>query len=63
MPAEIRVFAYTVPAISLVLGFVLILIGTSSNNEVMTTSGWTFVIVGVVLQILWLFRRRISDVV
>jgi len=63
MPAEIRVFAKTVPAISLVLGFILILIGTSNNNEVMATSGWTFVIVGVVLQIFWLFRRRLSDAI
>ena len=53
MSVLIKVFANTVPAISIVLGFLLIL----SGNE---ASGWVFVLMGFVLQVmlLFLFRRR-----
>jgi len=60
MPTEIKVFAYTFPTICLVLGFLLILYGNSTNNGVMTSSGWTFIVVGVIMQIMWLFRKRLS---
>ena len=58
MTAEIRVFANTVPAICLVLGFILIFYGYTTGNETMVNSGWTFVIIGVILQILWLILIR-----
>jgi len=58
MSTEIRVIAKSVPAIAIVLGFLLLLTGMSSGNEEMTSSGWIFVILGFVLQVMWLLTRR-----
>jgi|Deesub1362A_J573_1020465.scaffolds.fasta_scaffold00150_51 hypothetical protein len=58
MSAEIKVFARSVPAIALVLGFLLLISGFTTGNEEMRSVGWTFVIIGFVLQVFWLFRRR-----
>jgi len=53
MSVAIKIFANSVPAITIVLGFLLILADEDG-------SGWTFVLMGFVLQVLWLylFRRR-----
>jgi hypothetical protein len=57
---DIKVFAYSVPAICIVLGFLLIVLGSLRGDSSLSSSGWTFVFLGVVLQVLWLFRRRIE---
>ena len=51
MSVLIKVLANTVPAITIVLGFLLIL----SDKEI---SGWNFFLIGFVLQVLWLFLFR-----
>ena len=48
MDVDIKVFAYSFPAISLVLGFLLILTGSTGNNPELTRWGTIFVIIGVV---------------
>jgi len=58
MSVSIRVLAYTVPAICMVLGFILIFVGLSTANDGMTRSGWVLVIMGFILQVLWIFSRR-----
>jgi hypothetical protein len=54
----IEVFASNPPSILFALGFILLLFGYAINNSGMTSAGWIFVIIGVVLQILWLVLRR-----
>ena len=51
MSVAIRVIANTVPAITMVLGFLLILADRGGE-------GWIFVLMGFVLQVLWLFQFR-----
>ena len=51
MSVFIKVFANTVPAIAITLGFLLIL--ADKGGE-----GWFFVLMGFVLQVLWLFLFR-----
>ncbi len=51
MSVFIKVFANTVPAITIVLGFLLILADRGGE-------GWIFVLLGFVLQVLWLFLFR-----
>jgi len=58
MSVSIKVLAYTVPAICMVLGFLLIFVGLSTENDGMTRSGWMVVIIGFILQVLWLLTRR-----
>jgi len=58
MSVSIKVLAYTVPAICMVLGFLLIFVGLSTGNDGMTRSGWMVVIMGFILQVLWLLTRR-----
>ncbi len=57
MSTEIKVIARSVPAIAIVLGFLLIFSGISIGNEEMTNSGWTLIIIGFVLQVLYLISR------
>lgn len=50
----INIFANSPPAILIALGFVLLFFGSTTNNTELTNAGWTFVAVGVLLQIGWL---------
>jgi hypothetical protein len=50
----INIFANSPPAILIALGFVLIFFGSTTSNGELTNGGWTFVAVGVLLQIGWL---------
>jgi hypothetical protein len=54
----IEIFANNPPSILFALGFVLLLIGYLGNYAELVGAGWVFVILGVVLQILWLILRR-----
>jgi len=48
MDVDIKVIAYSFPAIALVLGFLLIFTGASSNNPDLTTWGSIFVVIGII---------------
>ena len=48
MDVNIKVVAYSFPAIALVLGFLLIFTGASSNNPDLTAWGGIFVVIGIV---------------
>lgn len=55
---QFKILASTFPAICLVLGFIMIITGNTSKDQTLVTFGWAFVIIGVVFQLMWLFRRR-----
>jgi hypothetical protein len=52
----IKIFADNPPSILFALGFVLLLLGYLANNTGMIDAGWIFVILGFILQVLWLMR-------
>jgi hypothetical protein len=59
----IEIFASNPPSIFIALGFVFLLIGYGGNNRDFVGAGWIFVILGFILQVLWLVfvsgnRRR-----
>ncbi len=54
MPVDIKVLAYTVPAICIVMGALLLL---AHANTDATTWGGNLIILGVALQALYLFMR------
>jgi hypothetical protein len=60
MSVAIRIIASVPPAIMMVLGFLLIITGSSTDDSTLINFGTWFVIAGVGLQILWIFfgRRR-----
>ncbi len=55
---RIGVFAYGFPALALALGFLLLLAGFNANNQPEIQTGEGLVVVGVLLQLLYLFSRR-----
>ena len=57
MSVIIRVFASVPPAIMIVLGFLLIIMGSTSEKADLTGFGIWFVIGGIALQVLWIFFR------
>ena len=57
MSVVIKVFARVPPAIMMVLGFLLIVMGSSSDNPDLNSLGVWFVIGGILLQVLWIFMR------
>lgn len=54
----IEIFANNPPSILFALGFVLLLLGYTANNGNFASAGWVFVVLGVVLQVLWLVKKR-----
>jgi hypothetical protein len=54
----IEVIASNPPSILFALGFILLLFGYLANNAGMIDAGWIFVVIGVILQVLWLVMRR-----
>jgi hypothetical protein len=54
----IEIIASNPPSILFALGFVLLLAGYVSDNASIVDAGWIFVVIGVVLQVLWLILRR-----
>lgn len=48
MDVDIKVFAYSFPAISLVLGFLLLLSGSASDNPELITWGGILIAIGFV---------------
>lgn len=58
MSVIIRVLAETPPAIMIVLGFLLIVAGSTTNNAALSSYGIWFVIGGFILQVLWIVLRR-----
>jgi hypothetical protein len=59
--AIIKIFANNPPSIAIALGGLMLLIGYPSQNQGLIIAGWAFFIIGVILQVLWLFRDAISD--
>jgi len=59
MSVIIKVIASSVPAICIVLGFLLLVSGFSLSNDGIIRSGWALIIIGVILQVLWLISRRL----
>lgn len=57
MSVNIRVIAYTVPAIAMVLGFILLFTGFSTENGEMIRAGWMLIVMGFLLQIFWLLTK------
>ncbi|MCJ7630791.1 hypothetical protein MUP77_00075 [Candidatus Bathyarchaeota archaeon] len=51
----IEVFAKNPPSILFVLGFLLLVLGFTTQDGRVVEAGWILVIFGVVLQVLWLF--------
>lgn len=47
MDVDIKVVAYSFPAISLVLGFLLVLSGVTGNNPELTRWGVILIVIGV----------------
>jgi hypothetical protein len=60
MDVLLEIFANSPPSILIALGFVLILLGSASNNSGLTNAGWTFFVCGVVLQVAWLLVKARS---
>ena len=58
LSVRINVIAYTVPAICIVLGFLLILGGETGDKSSLTNTGYLLIVMGFILQVLWLRRRR-----
>jgi hypothetical protein len=54
----IEIIASNPPSILFALGFILLLAGFISDNVGMIDAGWAFVVLGAVLQVLWLIFRR-----
>jgi hypothetical protein len=54
MDVLLKIFANSPPAILMALGFLLLFFGFATNNADMINAGWTFVGLGVALQIIWL---------
>jgi len=48
------IFANSPPAILIALGFFMIFFGSTTNNGELTNAGWTFFVVGALLQVGWL---------
>ena len=59
--AIIKIFASNPPSIAIALGGLMLLIGYPSQNQGLIFAGWVFFIVGFILQVFWLFRDAISD--
>lgn len=57
MSVAIRVFASVPSAIMMVLGFLLIFMGSGSNNSYLISVGISFVVGGILLQVLLILMR------
>ncbi|MCP8317188.1 MAG: hypothetical protein H3Z51_10080 [archaeon] len=57
MAINISVLAYTFPAISIVLGFLLLIIGDQTGSIELRTWGGNLIIIGAGLQALYLLLR------
>ena len=57
----VEVFARSPPAILIALSFVLLFIGFTANVAEMVTAGWVFLILGLILQVLWLLFSAVSS--
>jgi len=58
MSVVIKVFASVPPAIMMVLGFLLIITGSSTDNAQLTNFGVWFVVGGIFLQVLWIIIMK-----
>jgi hypothetical protein len=61
MDVDIKVVAYSFPAIALVLGFLLLLTGASSNNPDLTRWGGIFVVIGIIAYIIPILISVLGD--
>jgi membrane-bound ClpP family serine protease len=50
--AIFKVIAYGVPALMVLGGIVLLLLGLPLNNASMTTSGWALIILGAIIYVI-----------
>jgi len=57
MSTTIEILAKNPPAIMMVLGFLLIIIGNSTADQQLKSWGWTMISIGVILQVLWLYTK------
>jgi len=57
----IEIFAANPPSILFALGFILIFFGYTTGNSDMISAGWIFVIIGVILQIIWIIAKYGSN--
>jgi hypothetical protein len=57
MGIDIKVLAYTFPAICIVMGVILLITGQQMNSSELRTWGGNLIIIGAVLQALYLILR------
>jgi hypothetical protein len=55
---NISIIASVPPAILMVIGLILIVMGKNSGDTRLSDFGFLCIILGVSLQVLWLFTRR-----
>ena len=61
--AVFEIIADNPPSICIALGGLMVLIGYLSPILELVSAGWIFFIAGIILQILWLFRKPIADII
>jgi len=61
MSLNIKVLAYTVPAICIVMGAILLVAGVQMGSSELRTWGGNLIMGGIGLQILYLFLRYLKD--
>lgn len=54
----IEIIANNPPSIAMTIGGLMIFTGSVASGSELVTAGWAFFIVGVILQILWLYFKR-----
>jgi hypothetical protein len=54
----VDIIANSPPSVCIASGFVLDFFGYATNNSGMINAGWGLVIIGVLLQVGWLFLKR-----
>jgi Zn-dependent membrane protease YugP len=54
----VEVFASNPPSILIALAFVLLFFGFTIQVADMINAGWIFLVIGVLLQVLWLFLSK-----
>jgi hypothetical protein len=57
LPIDIKVFAYTFPAICIVMGALLLMYGQQVHGSELTSWGGNLIIIGAALQAFYLFLR------
>jgi hypothetical protein len=57
----IEILAANPPSILFALGFILLFFGYTTGNSGLTSAGWILIIIGVILQIIWIIAKYGSN--